>query len=76
MVREILFYGNYFDEFYEAQTKDVQEKIDYVLDLISSVERVPSKFFLYLESTDGLYEIRVKVGSNIYRIFSFLMKVS
>lgn len=71
MVREILFYGSYFEEFYEVQTKDVQEKIDYVLDLISSVERVPSKFFLYLENTDGLYEIRVKVGSNIYRIFSF-----
>jgi len=71
MVRKIIFYGNYFENFYEVQTKDVQEKIDYVLDLISSVERVPSKFFLYLESTDGLYEIRVKVGSNIYRIFCF-----
>lgn len=25
----------------------------------------------HIENTDGLYEIRVKIGSDIYRIFSF-----
>jgi phage-related protein len=71
MVRKIIFYEGYFSSFYFDQTEDVQEKIDFVLDLISNVERVPVKFLKYLESTDGLYEIRVKVGSNIYRIFCF-----
>jgi len=32
---------------------------------------VPEKFFKYLEGTDGLYEIRIKSGSDIYRIFCF-----
>lgn len=32
---------------------------------------VPEKYFKHLEGTDGLFEIRVKVGSDIYRIFCF-----
>lgn len=33
------------------------------------MERIPSQFFKHLE--DGIYEIRVKVGSDIFRIFCF-----
>ena len=36
-----------------------------------TLERDPSKYFSYLSGTDGLYEIRVEVGNNIFRIFSF-----
>jgi phage-related protein len=32
---------------------------------------VPERFFKHLEGTDGIYEMRVKVGSDIYRIFCF-----
>jgi len=49
--------------------KKVKEKVDYVLQIIISVERVSTKFFKHLE--DGIYEIRVEWGSNIYRIFTF-----
>lgn len=35
------------------------------------MERAPSKYFSHLENTNGLYEIRVEVGSNIFRVFSF-----
>jgi len=35
---------------------------------------VPEKFFKHLAGTDGLYEIRVKVGSSIFRIFCFFDK--
>lgn len=45
MVREILFYENYFEEFYDSQTKAVQKKIDYVLDLISKVEKIKKDYF-------------------------------
>ncbi|GEO06219.1 hypothetical protein AAE02nite_38830 [Adhaeribacter aerolatus] len=30
---------------------------------------MPKKFLQYMEGTNGLYEIRVELGSNIYRIF-------
>ena len=36
--------------------------------------RVPETYLKYLEGTDGLYEIRIKLGSDIYRIFSFFDK--
>ena len=69
MTREIRFYKNYFIEFYIAQDKKVQEKIEYAFKLIRTVERVPEKFLKHIESTDGLYEIRIKYRSNILRIF-------
>ncbi len=69
MVRKLEAYKNYFWDFFDAQTEKVQEKIDYTLEILQTMERVPSKFFKHLE--DGIYEIRVKQGSNIYRIFSF-----
>ncbi len=32
---------------------------------------VPKKYFSHVEDTDGLFEIRVEVGSNIFRVFTF-----
>jgi phage-related protein len=39
--------------------------------LIQVTKQVPDKYFKHLTGTKGLYEIRIEVGSNIYRIFSF-----
>ena len=71
MKREILFYSNYFLDFYSKQDDKTKEKIDFVLDLIRNIERVPIKFLKYLEGTDGLYEVRVTLVSKNIRIFSF-----
>lgn len=67
--RNLLFFRNYYNEFLEAQKETVKEKIDYVLFLITTAGRIPSKFFSYVEGTDGLFEIRIEFESNIYRIF-------
>jgi phage-related protein len=32
---------------------------------------VPEKFFKHLEGTEGLFEIRIKSGSDIFRILCF-----
>ena len=69
MKREVVPFRDYYWQFYEEQTEKVREKIDYVLQIIRSVDRVPEKFLKHLG--DGLYEVRIKQGSNIYRIFSF-----
>jgi phage-related protein len=68
-VRQIIYYKNYFLDFFDDQTEKVKEKIDYVLFVITVTQRVPKKFFDHLEGTDGLYEIRVEFQSNIFRIF-------
>jgi len=69
MIRQVVFYKHHFFEFYEQQTEKVQERIDYVLELIANVERVPVSYLKHLEGTDGLFEVRIQSGSNIFRIF-------
>ncbi len=69
MIRKILFHNNHFIEFYQNQDDKVKTKIQYVLELIKQVDRVPEKFLKHLTGTDGLYEIRVEYQSTIYRIF-------
>ena len=40
--------------------------------MIEELERVPETYLKHIESTQGLYEIRVKQGRDIFRIFCFL----
>jgi phage-related protein len=72
MNRKIVFYNNHFIEFYHKLDTKVKEKVQYVLELIKQVERVPEKFLKHLTGTDGLYEIRIEYKSNIYRVFCCL----
>lgn len=69
MPRAIIFHGDHFIRFYQEQDDKVKSKIQYVLELIKQVDRVPEKFLKHLSGTDGLYEVRVEFQSNIYRIF-------
>lgn len=69
--RQVIAYKRYFLDFYLAQTDQVQAKIEWTLNLFRVQRMVPEKYFKHIEGTKGLYEVRVEVGSNIYRIFSF-----
>ena len=74
MQRQVVAYKHYFLDFYNDQTDDVQRKIEWTLNLIKVTPNVPKKYFDHMTGTKGLYEIRVEVGSNIFRIFSFFDK--
>jgi len=67
MEREIVTFGSYFDDFLETLPKKVIEKIDYIFLLLRTEERITQKFVKHI--INGLYEIRIQVESNIYRIF-------
>ena len=67
--RQIIFFKDYFFDFFEQQTEKVKEKIDHVLFVVTVAKRIPQKFFQHVEGTNGLYEIRVEFQGNIYRIF-------
>ena len=69
MSRKIIFFENHFIEFYKDQDDKLKAKIQYVLELIKQIDRVPEKFLKHLSGTDGLYEIRVEYQSNMIRIF-------
>ncbi len=69
--RQVVAFKRYFLEFYEIQSDNVQAKIEWTLELIRTVDHVPKKYFSHMEGYKGLFEIRVEVGNNIFRIFSF-----
>ena len=72
--RQIVAYKQYFLNFYKKLPKGVQSKIEWTLQLIKVMKNVPEKYFKHIEGTKGIYEIRVEVAGNIYRIFSFFDK--
>jgi phage-related protein len=42
--------------------------------LIATVEKIPKKYFDHISNSTGIFEIRVEVGSDIFRVFSFFDK--
>ena len=69
--RKVIFYKNYFEDFFIAQKQKVKDKIIWTFDLIEELQRVPETYLKHIENTDGLFEIRVQQGSDIFRIFCF-----
>ena len=65
--RTIIFYREYFQNFFDKQSKKVKAKIMWTFDLIEDLERVPETYLKHIENTGGLYEIRVQSGSDIFR---------
>ncbi len=49
----------------------MQDKIFKVLEIIETYERVPSNYLKSITGTKGLYEARIKLSSNIWRVFCF-----
>ncbi len=66
-VRQVIQYGNHFEKFLLKQTKKVQDNIYKVIEIIETYERVPSTYLRSMINTGGLYEARIKLGSNIWR---------
>ena len=70
-VREVIAYEHHFEKFLRAQPTKVQDKIFKIIEAIEILERVPSHYLKHLVGTHGLYEARVQLGSNIWRVFCF-----
>ena len=67
MKRKIITYGGYFERFKETLLPKVRVKLDYIISLLETRDRVPAKFIGYIR--DGLYELRMEYNGNIYRVF-------
>ena len=62
---------NHFEEFLLEQPQKVQDKIFKIIEAIETLERVPANYLKSMEGTNGLYEARIQLGSNIWRVFCF-----
>ena len=73
VIREVIVYGDDFWEFYYKQPEKVRLKINWTIGVVKDLRIVPEQYLKHIEGTD-LYEIRVSLGSNIFRIFCFFDK--
>ena len=69
MKREIIFYKNYFKEFYVAQNEKVRRKIAQTLVWLQTLDRLPVTILKSIEDKKGLYEVRIEFGGDIFRVF-------
>ena len=67
--RTVIFFKNYFQEFFSTQTPQVKKKIAQTLVWVQEVDQMPVSIFKSIEGVRGLFEIRIECSGNIFRIF-------
>jgi phage-related protein len=70
-IRQVVAYKNYFQDFLLEQPLKAQDKIYKVLEAIETLERIPTSYLKNLVGTKGLYEARIRLGTDIWRVFCF-----
>ena len=70
MNRGVLYYKNYFIDFYNALDSATQRKLAYVIQYIKTEPRWNEKVVKFIR--DGLFELRANHSGNIYRVFFIL----
>jgi len=70
-IRKVIAYKDYFEDFLEKQPMKVQDKIFKVIEAIETLERVPKNYLKAITGTKGLYEAKISLSSNIWRVFCF-----
>jgi phage-related protein len=75
-MREIDFYRTAsgrcpVEEFLDSLSDKKAEKILWVLRLIKELDPVPKQYFKLLTNTDGIWEVRAQLGSDIFRLLGF-----
>ena len=73
-IRKVIAYQDYFESFLREQPIKVQNKIFKIIEAIETLERVPENYLKHINETKGLYEARISLASNIWRVFCFFDK--
>ena len=73
-IREVIAYKDHFENFLKKQPTKVQNKIYKIIEAIETLERIPENYLKSITGTKGLYEARISLASNIWRVFCFFDK--
>ena len=57
--------------FLDSLTGKQAQKVLWVLQLIEEVDAVPRQYFKKLVDTEGIWEVRVQFGNDIFRLLGF-----
>jgi len=68
--RKVVTYKDYFRNSSKVKTL-LCKKDSLDFRLIEDIDQVPETYLKHLTGTDGLYEVRAGLSSNVYRIFCF-----
>ena len=76
MKRDVKFYKTAdgycpVQEFLDSLSGKAAKKVTWTLSLLEELEFLPSTYFKKLVNTNDIWEVRISLGSNIYRIFCF-----
>ncbi|MGB3196915.1 MAG: hypothetical protein WBB17_04240 [Saprospiraceae bacterium] len=55
--RNVIYYKDYFKDFFSKQPIEVKKKIIWTLELIEDHALIPETYFKHITGTNGLYEI-------------------
>jgi phage-related protein len=76
MTRQIIFYESASDscpveEFLESLSPKQAQKTTWVLRIIEELPIIPTSYLKKLVNTDGIWEVRIVVGNNTFRLLGF-----
>jgi phage-related protein len=76
-MRTIIFYRTRagrspITEFLDGLDSKQAQKVVWVLKLVEELDIVPTQYFKKLVNSDGIWEVRIQYGGNIFRLLGFL----
>ncbi len=79
MCRKVIFYRTKdgkcpVEDFLDSLQPKEAQKVLWVLRLIEELDKVPSQYFKKLTDTEEIWECRITIKSNAYRVFSFFLE--
>jgi phage-related protein len=59
------------EEFLDSLTGKQAQKVLWVLELIEELETIPRQYFKKLVDSEGIWEVRIQFGNDIFRLVGF-----
>jgi phage-related protein len=59
------------EEFLDSLTGKQAQKVLWVLQLIEELDGIPRQYFKKLVDSEGIWEVRIQFGNDIFRLLSF-----
>jgi len=78
-MKEIIFYRTEsnvcpIEDFLDALTAKQAQKVAWVLQLIEELDQAPTQYFKKLVNTKDIWEVRIQISGNIFRLLGFFDK--
>ena len=71
-IREVLYYRKHYLRFFETLDHASRKRLNWTMELISTLEWIPAPYFRQMSGHRGLYEIRTSSAQNELRVFALM----